>query len=175
MSRNTVGNDSSVNYGKGSAIAEGAIALSGKNSSLNLNEAPDPITLSDDGKIIGGDNLEMGSQLVKAGSDYLGGEAVKIGDNSTYNRTVMDEATRSILDQAFTVVGSNAANMMTLAAGRDANMPLADDSLETLATGTAVNEGLSGLSGIFKPMTLFAIIAAALLFFALRKKKGTRR
>ena len=88
---------------------------------------------------------------------------VKLGDNSVYTKTEMDANTRSILDQAVTIMAANANNMMTLAAGRDPNKPLADESVVITAKTDQAGTTLSGLANIFTPARIGTLCAALIL------------
>ena len=119
----------------------------------------------------------IGLQLTESNiADFLGNGAVKIGENNVVNLTAMDGNTQSVLDQALTIVSANANNMMTLAAGRDANKPLADDSAGIAATGKAVSASLDSAAELFSPGRIAAGVAVAgVLYIMVKKpKKGKK-
>jgi hypothetical protein len=115
--------------GNSGANAESIISMAGSGNQY-LKE--DTVQMADGAQVIGGDKVEVGATLtnIDAGRDYLGGAAVKVGDNSSYFLTSMDANTQSILDQALTTVAANANNFLSLAAGRNPDAPLADESIE---------------------------------------------
>lgn len=138
-------------------LADDIVAIAGRN---NVYQTESNVVLGEDSKVVGGNSIEMavGSSLVQAGADYLSENSVKaagdfvsgykIGDNSSLYLAQMDQnvagvlkssfdGTQSLLDQAMTLVGLNSNNFMALAAGRDPDNPLADQSNEVLAEGKA--------------------------------------
>jgi|GEM_PF-3675173 len=91
---------------------------------------------------------------------------IKVGDNSSLIMRAMDDATESVLVSAFNVVGQNANNMMALAAGRNPDAPLADESgvITAEASANPLNVFLKGTGGKIAASALIG----ALLFFAVR-------
>jgi hypothetical protein len=138
------------------------------------------------GIVVGAEGL-YAAQSAQSGAVAEGGAGVagnentvenisglKIGNNSTIRLTALDDNTQSILDQAFTIVSANANNMMTLAAGRDANKPLADESTATGAQTAQIKTTLSGLTGLFTPARIGVGLAVIGLIWFLSKKKGVK-
>ena len=161
----------------GWGIFGGGSSASSNTSTSNLtNNTQADTTSTGDGLTLGSgsgyqvDNTNFGE--VGQGSDKVAGSdnflenisGVKVGNNSVFTTTAMDANTRSILDQSLTVVAANANNMMTLAAGRDPNTPLADKSVEITAKTDQIGTALSGVADIFTPARLIAMIAGLLLF-----------
>jgi hypothetical protein len=138
-------------------------------------EGSSPITLDRDSQIVGGDNntVGLGGTLYKMGDNGKIVTGIEVGPNSTYSMTSMDDNTQSLLDQAFTIVSTNANNMMALAAGRDANKDLADNSTETTAKTAQIKTTLSGLADILTPARIGT--AVALLGIILFIKKGRKK
>jgi len=150
----------------GGNVADNALSIVGTANTINKNES---VLLSDDAKVVGGDNVDTMGTLTKLseGSKIISG--VEVGPNSSYSMTSMDKGTQAILDQALTIVSSNANNMMTLAAGRDANKDLADKSTETGAETTQIKTTLSGLADILSPARIGAVVAIIVLIIFLKK------
>ncbi len=113
--------------GNEGVTAESIINLAGTGHQL-LDE--NTVQLSDDAKVVGGNSNEMavGSTLNNLGDESFIG--TRVGDNSSIYMTSMDANTQALLDQALTVVGSNANNMMALASDVES---LPDGSIQTLA------------------------------------------
>jgi hypothetical protein len=169
-------------------VADNALSIVGTGNTIAQDRS---IQMQDDTRIIGGDSFEMavGSSLVQAGADYLGGNSVKaagdyvsgykVGDNSSLYLAQMDPNvsavlqssfgnTQSILDQAMTLVGLNSNNFMTLAAGRDPDKELADTSNEIATTGKsdAVKAWLKTTNG---KIVLAAVMAGLIWKFSAKK------
>ena len=162
----------------------GGGSKSSTSSTYETNNKNDPTTSTGGGITVGSDGAYVAQSLehdsmgviaegsaigdivgagAKAGGDVLQDGSVKVGNNSTINLTAMDKNTQSILDQAITVMASNANNMMTLAAGRDPNTPLADKSVEITAQTDQIGTSLSGIANIFTPARIGIFFAAIIL------------
>jgi len=146
---------------------DNAMAIAGTGNTLQKEQT---VTLSNNAKIVGGDNLELGlnstlNQLSE--NSQLGG--YRVGDYSSLAITSLDEATGKLLETWAGVLGQNSNNFMTLAAGRDANKPLADKTLEVTAEGEA-----NPLMAFIKSKTgkvSIGALAAAVLFYAIFGRK----
>ncbi len=142
------------------AVADEIINLAGIGNQL-LEE--NTVQLSDNARVIGGDSNEMaiGSTLQQLGAGAVLG--TQIGDNSSIYMTSMDANTQALLDQALTVVGSNANNMMALASNVES---LPDQSVEILAEGTA--EAKASKVGV---LVVAGLTTALIVGWFRRKKK----
>lgn len=161
---------SSKTFYSAGAVADSALSIVGTGNSLLQDKS---VTMGEDAKIVGADNVDSGGSMLKlAENAQLGG--YRVGENGSLSITQMDETTRQILDQAITMAGANANNMMTLAAGRDANEPLADESVETTAGTEQIKTTLSGLKDIFTPWRLAAAVAVLSAAFIM-VRKGKRK
>lgn len=154
----------------GGNVADNALSIVGTANTINKSES---VLLSDDAKVVGGDNVETMGTLTKLSEGSKITNGVEVGPNSTYSVTSMDKGTQDILDQALTIVSSNANNMMTLAAGRDANKELADKSTETGADTAQIKTTLTGLKDILSPARIgVALLVVVLIIFL---KKGSKK
>ncbi len=167
-----MGSRTNATIGAGASQVADAIITGWNNT---IVEGSSPITLDRDSKIVGGDNDTVGlyGTLYKLGEGAKVVNGIELGANSTYSQTSMDENTMSLLDQAFTIVSSNANNMMALAAGRDANKALADKSTEITAGTATIRTTLSGLAEILTPARIGTAVAllGVLLYLKKRRKK----
>jgi hypothetical protein len=142
----------------GVSAADSAMQILGNNNVLQKEES---VQMAEGSKIVGGDVAEAFSNLVK------------IGDNSTMTTTAMDGNTKSILDQALTIVGANTNNSLALIAGRDANAALADTSNEIAAIGNAdaLKAWLKTTAG---KLTAGAVMIGGAWFLYQNLKKGRK-
>ena len=121
----------------------------------------------------GGVGVSGNSNSVSNANETING--LKIGDYTTIRLTQMDDNTQSVLDEAMTVMASNAANMMALAAGRDPDKPLADNSMAAPALNSQIKTVFNGFSELLTaPRILAGACAAAVVLVILhppRKRK----
>jgi hypothetical protein len=159
-----------------------------------VNEASDPFTMYDNAQIIGGDKVEALGTLTRLGAAAkiingieVGPEAsyfqktingVEVGENSSFLMTSMDESTRSLLDQALTIVSTNANNLMAFAAGRDADKELADESTEIATVTDRFTVITEGIKEVLSPVRVGIVLAVIAIYFYASKggfKKGRKR
>ncbi|MFA5688978.1 MAG: hypothetical protein WC959_07505 [Kiritimatiellales bacterium] len=135
----------------------------------------DNMMMTDNAKVVGGDNLElaMGATLYQlAENSQVGG--MRIGDGSSYYVTDMSDNTQGLLSQAMNMVSLNANNYMAFAAGRDPNAALADQSNEIYARTAGVSAAWSGASKVFTPARIAAAAAAVFGIWWLLKGQGKK-
>jgi hypothetical protein len=158
----------------------GGGSKSSQSSATTTTNYDDDVVVEGSGIGVGADGVyvaqsvdegAMGLQIEGATiGDIIGSGAVNLGDNNAFALTAMDQNTRDTLDQAFTVVSANANNMMTLAAGRDANKPLADESNEIGAkTKAFVAANPAVIAGVIGAVAVGAVAVGAV--FVLKKGK----
>ena len=152
--------------------ADSVINLS--NSTLEMIEE-NTVMMSDSAKVVGGDNLEIGlgaSYTNLAENSQLGG--IRLGDGANYHVTDMSAETAGILDRAINMVSLNANNFMAFAAGRDANLALADES-NVINSGTdRMKAVFEGIQNIFTPARLGVAAVVIIGAYWLLKGKGRK-
>jgi hypothetical protein len=113
-----------------------------------------------------GDMATGAAAIAGDGNSLENVSGIKVGDNSSLIMRAMDDATENVLISAFNVVGTNASNMMSLAAGRDPNAALADESgvIAAEAAANPLNVFLKGTGGKIAATAL----VGSLLFFVVK-------
>ncbi|MFA5689006.1 MAG: hypothetical protein WC959_07645 [Kiritimatiellales bacterium] len=145
----------------------------------------DNMMMTDNAKVVTGNNYELGlgstltdyggigGDLVsgtKAGGDIIDG--IKLESGSSFYVTDMSDNTQGLLSQAMNMVSLNANNYMAFAAGRDPNAALADQSNEIYARTAGVSAAWSGVSKVFTPARIAAAAAAVFGIWWLLKGRG---
>jgi hypothetical protein len=128
------------------------------------------VMMSDDAKVVGGDNFEMGigsSWTQLAENAQNGGMRLEAG--SSFYMPSMDVSTADLLKQSMAIVSTNANNFMNLAAGGNPNATLAEQGMKEDALTERVATILKGL----KPLIIGAA-AILCLWMIFKPAKGRR-
>lgn len=126
------------------------------------------------GIVVGADGqLFASDKSITMGTGDNGGTNLLIGDNSSAILQQLDKNTADLLLSAVAVLGNNANNFMTLSAGRNPDLKLADTTTEILADGKT-NPLLTFIQTNAGRLAL-AALAGSLIIAAVVFPRGRRR
>lgn len=149
----------------GGEVSDAALSIVGTGNTLQQDKS---VQMQDSAKIVSGDNAELGiGATMMDNNAQLGG--YRLGDNSSVLLQSMDSNTRDLLLSAFNTLGQNADNMMSLSAGRDANLDLPNETSEIVAT-VAANPISAFIKNNAKAIAVSAALAVG-AWLLWRKKK----